>query len=173
MIKLSKILESLKNYTLYCDMDGVLVDFKKGYENLTDEKIGAPKIGKERDEFWKGFKVSLANKQMSETEYWAGLPWMGDGKQLWSYIKKYSPTILSAPSQSNESKIGKKIWLKREIGSIPTILSYNKGKYAHSNGVLIDDRKDFIDKWVAGGGIGILHKSTSNTIKELKKLGIS
>jgi hypothetical protein len=37
---------------------------------------------------------------------------------------------------------------------------------------LIDDRKDFIDKWLAGGGIGILHKTTPQTIKELKKLGI-
>jgi hypothetical protein len=97
---------------------------------------------------------------------------MGDGKQLWSYIKKHSPTILSAPSQSDESKIGKRIWIKRELGNIPTILAYDKGKYAHSNGILIDDRKDFIDKWLAGGGIGILHKTTPQTIKELKKLGI-
>lgn len=172
MIKLTTILESFSDYKIYCDMDGVLVDFKKGYQNLTGEKAGAPKIGKEREEFWKGFKVSLADKQMTETQYWAGLPWMSDGKQLWNYIKKHSPTILSAPSHSDESKIGKKIWIKREIGNIPTILSYEKGKYAHQNGVLIDDRKDFIDKWVNGGGIGILHTSTSNTIKELKKLGI-
>jgi hypothetical protein len=172
MIKLANIIESFSDYKLYCDMDGVLVDFKRGYQNLTGERIGAPKIGKEREEFWKGFRVSLTDKNMSETQYWAGLPWMGDGKQLWSYIKKHSPTILSAPSHSDESKIGKRIWIKRELGNIPTILAYDKGKYAHSNGILIDDRKDFIDKWLAGGGIGILHKTTPQTIKELKKLGI-
>lgn len=173
MIKLAQLIESFSDYTIYCDMDGVLVDFKRGYQNLTGVKIGAPKIGKEREEFWKGFKVSLQKGNMTETQYWATLPWMGDGKQLWGYIKKHSPTILSAPSHSDESKVGKKIWIKRELGNVPTILSYNKGNYAHKNGILIDDRKDFIDKWVAGGGIGILHTSTSNTIKELKKLGIN
>jgi hypothetical protein len=172
MIKLSNILESFSKYDIYCDMDGVLVDFKKGYERLTGKKIGAPKVGKEREQFWKEFAVSLDKKNITETQYWAELPWMSDGLQLWSYIKKYSPTILSAPSYSSESKIGKKIWIRREIGNVPTILTYDKGKYAYKNAILIDDRKDFLDKWKSGGGMGILHTSTTNTIKELKKLGI-
>jgi len=172
MIKLTDILSEAIDYKIYCDMDGVLVDFKKGFQNLTGQTLGAPKIGKERDKFWADFNVILKEKDMLEREFWAGLPWMSDGKQLWNYIKKHSPMILSAPSHSDESKIGKKQWIKRELGNVPTTLAYNKEKYAHQNGILIDDRKDFIDKWVANGGIGILHTSTSKTISELKKFGI-
>ena len=37
MIKLTDILKEVEGnkYTIYCDLDGVLVDFDKGYKNLT------------------------------------------------------------------------------------------------------------------------------------------
>jgi hypothetical protein len=171
MIKLRNLLSENSTYQIYCDMDGVLVDFKKGFQNFTGQSAGAPKIGKERDKFWADFNSVLKQKGVLEREYWAGLPWMGDGKRLWKYIKPHSPIILSAPSHSDESKIGKKIWIKREIGNVPTILSYQKEKYADKNSILIDDRKDFIDKWISNGGIGVLHKNTPDTIRQLKELG--
>ena len=40
------------------------------------------------------------------------------------------------------------------------------------NHILIDDRKDNIERWEAAGGIGILHTTTENTIACLKKLAI-
>jgi len=166
------LLEIKGEYKVYVDMDGVLVDFVKGYETLTDTTLGAPKVGKERSEFWKQFKVSLNQKGITERDFWGNLNWLSDGKQLWNYVTPHSPTILSSPTTSPESKTGKLDWIKKHIGSVPTILAYDKGKHAHLNGVLIDDRKDFIDKWENGGGIGILHTSTSDTIQQLKKLGI-
>ena len=47
-----------------------------------------------------------------------------------------------------------------------------KAEYAGKNRILIDDRQDTIDRWNANGGIGILHTSTANTIKQLQKLGL-
>ena len=44
--------------------------------------------------------------------------------------------------------------------------------YAAPNHILIDDRESNIDQWRAAGGIGILHTSASNTIQQLKKLGL-
>ena len=37
MIKLTDLLKEVEEqkYTIYCDMDGVLADFDKGYEDLT------------------------------------------------------------------------------------------------------------------------------------------
>jgi len=35
-----------------------------------------------------------------------------------------------------------------------------------------DDRESNIDQWRAAGGIGILHTSASDTIRQLKKLGL-
>ena len=38
--------------------------------------------------------------------------------------------------------------------------------------ILIDDRKSNIEEWRANGGIGILHTSATDTISQLKKLGL-
>ena len=34
-------------YTIYCDMDGVLVDFEKGYAELTNTKLAKSFNGKQ------------------------------------------------------------------------------------------------------------------------------
>jgi hypothetical protein len=47
-----------------------------------------------------------------------------------------------------------------------------KQKYSGENNILIDDREDNIQQWKDKGGIGILHTSTANTIKQLKDLGL-
>ena len=49
---------------------------------------------------------------------------------------------------------------------------HEKQLFAGENRILIDDLAKTIDEWNAKGGIGILHTSTANTIKELKKLGL-
>jgi len=55
------------------------------------------------------------------------------------------------------------------LGKVPTIIEYQKQKWADERSILIDDRKDFIDKWRAAGGIGIHHTSLVKTLKELSK----
>jgi hypothetical protein len=47
----------------------------------------------------------------------------------------------------------------------------NYAKVAGLPAILIDDYKKNTDQFTDKGGIGILHTSTSNTIRELKKLG--
>jgi hypothetical protein len=74
-----------KKYVIFCDMDGVLVDFDEGYKQLTGVTTQhADSQGK--NEFWGLFRDSLKNKDISERSYWANLDWMSDGKQLWDYI---------------------------------------------------------------------------------------
>jgi hypothetical protein len=47
-----------------------------------------------------------------------------------------------------------------------------KQLFAAPDKILIDDMEQTINEWNKGGGIGILHTSADNTIKELKKLGL-
>lgn len=168
MEKLKELVEQTE-YKIYCDMDGVLVDFVKGYELFMDKKIGPLyKNDEERQQFWNEFRERLDEKGMEESEYWATLPPLKDGLTLWKKIKRFSPTILSAPSYNiAQSKIGKVYWVKKYLGNVPTIINYHKHKYTDKGSILIDDRKDFIAKWRAAGGIGILHTSLSKTLKEL------
>jgi hypothetical protein len=175
-----------KKYVIFCDMDGVLVDFDEGYKELTGVTTQhADSQGK--NEFWSLFRDSLKNKDISERSYWANLDWMSDGKQLWDYISPYNPYVLTAPSvnfdipfeerykvENNESMQGKTEWVQRlpNMRKIYFRSAARKADFAGPNKILIDDRKDTIDSWNANGGIGILHTSTANTIKQLQELGL-
>jgi len=99
---------------------------------------------------------------------------MPDGKQLWSYIEGYKPEILSAPSSSKTSRIGKKQWMYQHLPGVVLHLAKREEKmhYAGENRILIDDLVTNIREWEANGGIGILHTSAENTISKLKELGL-
>ena len=153
-------------YKIYVDMDGVLVDFDGGYEKLTGMTTReADKKGPEF--FWKPISKAGA-------KWWITLNWMPDGKQLWDYVKKYNPELLSAPSREEASKMGKRIWVKRELPGAKLILrsADKKQEFASPTSILIDDREKNIEQWEAAGGIGILHTDAASTIKKLKELGL-
>ena len=151
------------NYKIYCDMDGVLVDFDKGYKQLTGEDLS----GEHRNDtnFW-----DPINK--AGYDFWINLEWMGDGKRLWKYIEKYKPKLLSAPSREEVSRVAKHDWVNRELPGVHLILRSAKHKkdFASPTSILIDDRVDNIADWVGAGGIGILHKNAKDTISQLKDL---
>ena len=165
-MELARLREEETQYTIYCDMDSVLVDFDRGYQELTGMTTQqADAIG--GDTFWEPLIKAGA-------KWWITLNWMSDGKQLWDYIKKYNPILLSAPSREESSKLGKRVWVKRELPGVKLILRYapQKQEYAAPTSILIDDREKNIEQWEAAGGIGILHTSAANTIEQLKQLGL-
>ena len=152
------------DYKIYCDMDGVLVDFEKGYKDLTGVEAS---YDTNPEEFWEPITRAGA-------AFWIKLQWMPDGKQLWEYIKSYTPDLLSAPSREESSKIGKFTWVKRNIPGTKLILrsAERKQEFATPNSILIDDRADNIQRWKDAGGIGIHHTSAADTIQQLKDLGL-
>jgi hypothetical protein len=165
-MELARLREEETEYTIYCDMDSVLVDFDLGYQELTGmttQQADANGV----EAFWEPLSKAGA-------KFWITLQWMPDGKQLWDYIKKYNPILLSAPSREESSKLGKRVWVKRELPDVKLILKYasQKQEYASPTSILIDDRQKNIDQWEAAGGIGILHTSTPDTIKQLQQLGL-
>jgi len=146
-------------------MDGVLVNFEKGYEDLT---------GISTKQYVKGDAAFWTPIDEEGPAFWVNLEWMPDGHTLWNYIKKYKPNILSSPSRSSSSKVGKEAWLKINIPN-----RYNKAYFyprhqkqlfAGENRILIDDMESTINEWNNKGGIGILHTSAADTIRQLKKL---
>lgn len=177
MYKLTALYKQLKEeeqaaqvaqYKIFCDMDGVLTDFDKRFEyfgGITPDEYQA-KFSK--SQFWK-----LIDDKVG-FEFWAKMPWMPDGKQLWSYIEKYKPILLSAPSQKPSSRYGKRIWVKDNLPGVKLILAKreNKQDYSKPNRILIDDRADNIEEWKSKGGIGILHTSAADTIEKLKQIGL-
>jgi predicted kinase len=165
--KISMLAENEQQYKVYCDMDGVIVDFERGYNDLTGKEAPGVHSTYDKTDFWSSITKAGA-------KFWADLNWMPDGKELWNYIKQYNPKLLTAPSREKSSEIGKKEWVKKHLPSTPVIFKQAKYKkdLAEPNAILIDDRKDNIQQWIDAGGIGIRHTSTSSTIEQLKKLGL-
>jgi hypothetical protein len=155
-------------YKIYSDMDGVLTDFDVAFLKASDGILPSEyekNFGK--DGFWELIDGEGVG-------YWVGMPWMSDGKIYWDYIKEYNPTLLSSPSRSTTSRLGKRLWVKNNIPGTKLILAQAKDKqnYACKDCILIDDRPSNIDQWRSQGGIGILHISASDTIRQLKELGL-
>ena len=166
-----------KAYNIFVDMDGVLTNFEGRFEQFAgvtpDEYIAqkSNQFGKDKayEQFW-----DLVDEQVG-VRFWAGMPWMPEGEELYKHIKKYKPTILTSPSRNENSKIGKGVWVKRNMSGVPVKFGYGasgKSKYAGPNNILIDDRTENIQAWKAAGGIGILFKSTEQVKNELSKLGL-
>jgi len=157
-------------YKIYCDMDGVLCDFDKRFTSLNPEHLSpsqySTKYGTEK--FWNFID------EENGVKFWVGIPWMKDGRQLWDYISKYNPSLLSAPSKQNESRLGKRLWVKNNIPGTKLILASasKKQNYSGRDKILIDDRPDNIEQWRSQGGIGILHTSAADTIKQLQNIGL-
>ena len=156
------------NYEIYSDMDGVLTDFDASFMKASD---GILPSEYEKNFGKNGFWELIDDKGVG---FWVGMPWMSDGKTYWDYIKEYNPILLSSPSRSSTSRLGKRLWVKNNLPGTKLILAQAKDKqnYAQSDRILIDDRPSNIDQWRASGGIGILHISASDTIRQLKDLGI-
>ena len=168
---------------IFCDLDGVLVDFNRGFKNLEEnsDKLTPKEYDKEhgKHSMWKIIDPE-------GEKFWIRLKWTKDGRELWDYLTRYKPIILSSPSRSKHSIPGKMEWIKRNLGitqAKPTtsasdwdpesriILSSDKFKFARSkNDILIDDTRAKLDKWTAAGGTGIFHNDATDTIRVLEEI---
>jgi len=162
--------EPTPQYTLYCDMDGVLTDFDKRFKSLNPEHLTAAQYQAKNgiEKFWDFIDVD------NKIKFWVGMEWMPDGKVLWDYIKDKQPTLLSAPSRNPASRLGKRLWVKNNIPGTKLVLASaeKKQNYSGKDKILIDDRPDNIEQWRARGGKGILHVNAQDTINQLQNLGL-
>ena len=75
--------------SIYCDMDGVLVDFMKG----ADAAVGGSFVNTKKAERW--------DKVHQVKGFWENLDWMPGSKRLYQLIIKYDSHILSAYTSRN------------------------------------------------------------------------
>lgn len=82
------------------------------------------------------------------------------------------PIILTAPMDSTFCEPEKRQWVAEHFG-VPDsniIVDKEKFKWAAPNHILIDDRMKSIGPWRAADGIGILHTSPEDTLKQLEEI---
>ena len=153
---------------IYCDMDGVICDFVYAAKKVTGQN-------------WLGLRSGQDWESIKRTKnFCSTMPWTRDGRQLWNFIKKYQPHILSAYSIEDPNCIpGKRKWLKSNLGytqnfMINIVRRREKKNFAMNKrqpAILIDDYPKNGQQFKSAGGIGIVHTSTQNTISQLKRIG--
>ena len=159
--------EKVMDYKIFLDMDGVLVNFDEQFKELTGQYPKDYESTHTPDEFW-------GEIDGAGVGFWRGMKWMPGGEALYNRASQFDHVLLSSPSRSEVSKIGKRLWRRDKTPNTKLILarSYNKKNYAAPNHILIDDREDNIQQWVSAGGIGILYQSPEQVNSELDKLGL-
>ena len=150
-------------YTIFLDMDGVLCNFVKAFRTIAGFEPGESSADNKNSVY-----TVLQNVPI---EFWSKMTWMSDGKELWNYVKNLNVKICSTPIDTNTCINGKKYWCKVNLGAqITVILTATKEDYASPTHILIDDREKNINKWAKASGIGILHKNTKDTLRQLEKI---
>ena len=149
---------------IFCDLDGVLVDFEKGVSDL----FRKPFEDITKDELW--------SHAEQIPDFYTNLPWKDDGKRLWEVLKWLNTTILSAAPKDSWAERQKRAWVDRELGQgVKMVVSTRKYKYCSPTKpltILIDDREIHCRLWEESGGFAILHENTDKTLEQLSKLGI-
>lgn len=138
--------------------------------------IGFPRHAVEHDKKAKSrFWQTVGAMAKRGEPFWGTMDPTADAFQLWNYVKKYGPEILSATGHVGNAVDEKNAWVRHHLGNVPTHLvrkSEDKAKFAAPNHILIDDRSKSIEPFVKAGGVGILHTSAADTIAQLKEMGL-
>jgi hypothetical protein len=158
-----KINEVKQKYKIFIDLDGVLCDFEKKVQEI---------FGKDPKE------IPLKNmwrRLAQEKNFYGELDWMPGGKEIWNYVRKYNPEVLTGVPMGNWAPDQKKYWCAKNLGHdvvVHTVFARDKKNFAEPNHILIDDTESNTHKWTEAGGIAIHYKNFAQAIGELKKMGL-
>jgi hypothetical protein len=159
----------MQEFYVYCDLDGVLVDLAGKISSIYQEDLP-------NGSFKNHFNKLMSSLSSSEKlDFWVSLEKTNDCMELWDFIKRFTPTILTSCSETPIACVGKKKWCSNHLGItsrrvICVPRSSSKQNHAGPNKILIDDLVSNITEWEAKGGIGILHKDASTTLSILKNI---
>ena len=155
---------SIKESTVFLDMDGVLVDFFGAFAKLANV------------EHWKQMDSERLQNVLSKivgSDFFAKLPKTNACDSIVEMVVEFAGSycILSSPLRGDiaNSTSHKRVWVMDNLSPQPakTIIVRDKSQYALLNGVqniLIDDREDNIQKWQEAGGCGVKYQANENDL---------
>jgi len=152
---------------IYLDMDGVIADFTKRYQELYKMM---PREAEKNKQFNKFFDEFIATGQFATLEL---MPGTMEGIEFLRKASVPTQILSSTASQERYDAISKQklIWLQTHgITFTPNFVPGKrlKQEYAAPDKIIIDDTESVIEQWKAKGGIGILHKDWPTTLAILK-----
>ena len=149
---------------VYVDMDGVLADFDAHHEAVFGVRSSTT-----------ADKVDWL-KVRAVAGFYLAIPPMRDMQELWRYLERYRPIVLTGvPEKVEEAAENKRTWVRRHLGpTVEVICCKSKEKCLHAKpgDILIDDWEKYRDLWEMKGGIWITHVSAPTTILSLQAIGV-
>ena len=162
---------------IYFDMDGVLVDFKRGQREILNIEVVDQEHKREGDD-----DILFSAMREYDHFYYMLKPIEGSLELFWKVYDKYRDRcriLTGVPKESRgiiNASIDKKAWVEKYLSKnivVNTVLRKEKVNYVNGRGaVLIDDFSKNIREWRDKGGTGVLFITPDETEKELKRLGI-
>jgi len=154
---------------IYLDMDGVIADFTKRYQELFNI---TPQMADKTKQFGQFFNEFI------KTGQFATLDMMPDAKVLLEHLDTLSVQVEILSSTAREDRHQeiaeqKDSWLTNH--RIDYVRKFVPGKslkykFADPSSIIIDDTQSVIDDWKKAGGIALHHTDALSTISELNAL---
>jgi hypothetical protein len=193
----SRTQQPQRDWKVYCDLDGVLVDFEHGIRRLFPHESAC--------QSWQLQDISkpyMWQRVQQAHAFFEHLPWTRDGPELWRAIQPLRPDILTGCAPHTSSRTEKFAWCQRELGvdvvhvdmagywhthapvhehlserceqrcNVVTCWSFNKHYESGPGRVLIDDRWQLRDDWERKGGLFVHHTDLESTLTQLYRHGI-
>lgn len=165
---------------LLLDLDGVLVDFVRGACRLHNQK--SPYLdGYEGFYFNRHWNMSDPDLYTGmDRRFWQELDWTADGRSIFNLVDSHfgpeNTCILTTPCPIDGCYDGKLDWIKMHLPKAyhrRYLIGTRKEFCAGDDRVLIDDRDENIDEFVAAGGHGLLIPRPWNRGRKLQTTPLS
>jgi 5'(3')-deoxyribonucleotidase len=168
--------------TVFLDMDGVLVDFVGGLHRALglyyNQELYPYKAGC-YDMFPAAVAASRGRHTMDSLHracysapFWARMKWDRRGREILGICEACSTDVYLAsyPMDHPEAWAGKLWWINENMPAYKTrvmLMTVHKQILARPNTILIDDRDDNVDKFIAAGGEAYLIPQPWNSKYEI------
>jgi len=108
--------------------------------------------------------------------FYADIPPMADMPQLWGFVSRFNPIVLTGiPYSVEEAADNKRGWIAKYLGAhveVRCCPSKDKNLHCKRGDILIDDWEKYRHLWLVKGGRWITHTSAERSIQQLLDLGI-
>jgi len=171
--------------TVYLDMDGVLVNFRKGIHEAFVKPYHYPTLSKKWTfwDDWPEVTFEMVNA-VCDTLFWQDLEWMHDGvgilEAVFDKFQNNQIYLLTTPMPNVQSPTGKWLWVCHQLPAFykhTIITQAPKYLLARPDTLLIDDKDENVDRFREAGGKAILinrpwnrgHLNADKTVQMLQE----